>query len=138
MVRGRHIFAALILALAGGGVAHAEDLPPLRENRHINGSLLSAAIGDEIRKHCPTISPRLFLAMKKAWELEQYARKLGYSDAQIEAFLESERERDRMRALRDKYLRANGVIKGDAESYCRLGRAEIAKGTLTGILLREN
>ena len=44
----------------------------------------------------------------------------------------------RLKAMRDAYLTNNGVTKGDADSYCRLGLAEIEKNSLTGWLLRAN
>ncbi|MEX5729484.1 hypothetical protein Ga0609869_002837 [Rhodovulum iodosum] len=136
-----HISAAAALAgaltLGTGPAAAAEGLPPLRENAHVWNSLFAAAVGDEIRKNCPTMSARIFRALRGAHELEEHALSLGYTEEQIEAFLDSDDEQDRMRAQRDAYLARHGVKEGDAESYCRLGREEIARGSLTGWLLRE-
>lgn len=141
MRRWGHISAAAALAgaltLGTGPAAVAEGLPPLRDNAHIWNSLFAAAVGDEIRKNCPTISARIFRALKGAKDLEDHALSLGYSEEQIEAFLGSKAEQNRMKAQRDAYLAEHGVKEGDAESYCRLGREEIARGTLTGWLLRD-
>jgi len=127
--------AALVFAAS---TASAAALPPLSENAFINNSLLAAAIGDEIRKNCPTISARIFRALIKAKELESHALKLGYSAGEIEAFIDSDAEQQRMKGLRDAYLAEQGVTKGDSDSYCRLGYEEIEKNSLTGWLLRAN
>jgi len=126
------IIGALLLAMP----VAAADLPPLSQDAHVTRSLLAAAVGDEIRKNCPTISARLFRALTKAKALERYALNKGYTEDQIEAFLDSKDERARMTALRDAYLAQNGVVPADADSYCRLGLAEIERGSLTGSLLR--
>lgn len=118
--------------------AMAASLPPLDENAYINDSLLSAAIGDEIRKNCPTIGARIFRALAKAKDLERHALKLGYTEKEIEAFIDSKAEQTRMKALRDAYLAKHGVTKGDADSYCKLGYEEIEKDNLTGYILYKN
>ncbi|MBK1635728.1 DUF5333 domain-containing protein [Rhodovulum adriaticum] len=136
----RHIAGAVLATLLGAGAgpaAASQDLPPLTENDHVWNSLLSASVGDAIQRKCPTISPRLFRAFRAAKDLERHALSLGYNPAQIEAFLDSSANKARMKAERDAYLAANGVSKDDPESYCRLGREEIARNTLTGSLLRE-
>jgi len=128
--------AAAFVTLTGAGQAAQADLPPINQNDHIVTSLLAAAIGDEIRKNCPDIGARLLRAFREARKLERYALDKGYSEDEIEAFLDSPDEKDAMRARRDAYLAANGVKAGDADSYCALGRKEIAEGSLTGTLLR--
>jgi hypothetical protein len=50
--------------------------------------------------------------------------------------VKSKKERARMKALRDAYLKKGGVKKGDSASYCKLGQKEIADDSLTGQLLR--
>lgn len=130
------VLAIVFGALAGVSSAAQADLPPINTNDHIIQSLLSAAIGDEIRKNCPTIDARMLRAFNEAKKLERYAQKLGYSDDEIETFLESKVERKAMRARRDAYLAQHGVKEGDAGSYCALGMEEIAKGSLTGWLLK--
>ena len=130
----RIVLGSVVLAMALSSASLGKV--PLREEAYINGALLSAAVGDEIRKNCPTISARYFTFFSERNKLKRYALDRGYSEAEIEAFIDSKVERERMERLRDAYLQANGVVKGDADSYCRLGRQEIAKGSLTGRLLR--
>ena len=130
------ILKTLALAAILPAGAAAADLPPLTQNERVVGEFLAAAVGDEIRKNCPTISARLFYVLRKANELERYARSLGYSDEDIRAFRKAPENKALLRQMRDDYLAQNGVSAGDAESYCRLGRQEMQNGTLIGSLLR--
>ncbi len=128
--------ATLALLLAAGAAGAARSLPPLEENRRVQSEFLAAAVGDEIRKNCPDISARMFRVIGRAKKLEDYALSLGYTDAEITAMRKDPVNKARLKALRDAYLAQNGVAPGDTASYCRLGRAEIEKNTLTGWLLR--
>jgi len=123
---------ALALTVSG---AFAADLPPLSENKFINDWLLAASVGDEIRKNCPTISPRLLRVYYKAKELEDHATKLGYSDEQTDTYINSPADRDKIKAKRDAYLKAKDAVVGNADGYCRLGMQEIEKNTQVGWLL---
>lgn len=110
-------------------------LQPLSQDRHVTGTLMSAVIGEEIRNKCPSISARLFRVMSKARELERYARDMGYTDDEVTRFLKSKSQRERIISLARAYMLKNGVVEGQEATYCSLGRAEIAEGTLTGFLL---
>lgn len=116
--------------------AHA--LVPINEDPRIKETLIVGRVGDIIRNTCPTISARLVTAYTKLRELEGYARKQGYSDADFDAFLDDDAEKNRMKALAAEYLRKAGAVEGDAESYCKVGRDEIAKGSLIGAILRSS
>jgi|GEM_PF-630857 len=118
-------------ALAGPAAA----LEPLSQERYINDRLIAARIADRVRRECPTIGARLIYAYNQARALERYALDKGYSRQQVNEFLDSKTERKRIYAVAEDYMARNGVRKGDAESYCRLGRQEIANRTVTGSLL---
>ena len=126
--------SALTLAFSIGAAALA--MKPLNQEKHINDSLISAGIGELIRRNCSSISPRYFVFYRKSKELERYALNLGYSKTEIRAFLDNKAEQDRVRKAAKDYLAANGVVKGDEATYCALGLAEIENGSLTGQLLR--
>ncbi len=132
------LLVPLIFALSVAAPSAAAVLQPLEDNPRVQGEFLAAAVGDEIRKNCPTISARLFRVFKKANELESYALSLGYTKADIKTMRESPAAKARLKSMRDAYLAEHGVTKGDPESYCRLGREEIEKNSLTGWLLRAN
>ncbi|MCU0912045.1 MAG: DUF5333 domain-containing protein [Rhodobacteraceae bacterium] len=117
--------------------AAAADLPPLAENERVRTEFLAGAVGDEIVDNCPDMAARMMVVIGKLNDLNNYARSLGYTSAQIRDFRKSDENKARLNAMRDDYLAANGVVPGDAESYCRLGRQEIEQGTLIGSLLRE-
>ena len=128
----------MIAVLLGCVATAATALTPLPEEEHINGQLLAASVGDEIRKNCSSISARMFVVWQKAIALENYAVKKGYSEDEVKAFLKDKGERKRMKALRNAYLKSNGVTKGNPDSYCALGQKEIDEKSPIGELLRGN
>lgn len=133
----RHLSLALGLALAWTASA-AQGLPPLKDNKRVRSEFLSAAIGDEIRKNCPSISARDSRVRSQTLKLINYALGLGYTWTDINRMRRDPAAIAELEALRDRYLAQNGVRRGDTASYCRLGMAEIAKNSLTGWLLRAN
>ncbi|WP_425039557.1 DUF5333 domain-containing protein [Primorskyibacter sp. S187A] len=112
-------------------------LPPLSDVAEINDGLRSVKIADEIRSHCGSISARMLVAWSTLDGLKRRARNLGYSAEQIEDFVKSKADRKRLEGEADAYMAARGVTRGDDQSYCALGRAEIQSGTPIGALLRE-
>ena len=127
-----------ILAFSiAAGASGATELPPLEDNQRVRYEFLSAAVGDEIRKNCPTISHRMMRVLYRFGELKNYALSLGYTRDDFSRIRKSQEAKAQLTALRDRYLEKHGVKQGDVESYCRLGREEIEKNTLTGWLLRE-
>ncbi len=123
-----------LLALMAATPAAAQV--PLNQETHINDSLVAGQVGDTIRKTCPSISARMFVVLGKLNALEDYARGQGYSEAEVKAYLKDPTEKARIKGLAKDYLKAAGAVEGDPESYCKVGRDEIAKGSLAGSLLR--
>ena len=115
--------------------APAFALEPLSSERYINDRLIAARIADQIRRNCPNIEGRIIFAFQQARALERYALDKGYSKQQIDSFLDSKPDRQRIYAVAEDYMASKGVQKGDAGSYCTLGRAEIAANSVTGSLL---
>ena len=126
--------ALLILALVLAAPAAAR--PPLGENMPIVRQLFAAAVGDRIRKTCPTISAKWVLVMQRAVALERHALRQGYTPDEIDAFLDDEAERAKIDARAAAYLAERGARRGEAEAHCRIGRAEIAAKSPIGELLR--
>jgi hypothetical protein len=127
------ITAALCAVALAATTALAQ--PPLSENKYVNDRLIAAQIGDIIRKTCPSIGARMIYAVRQAQKLESYALDAGYSKDQINDFVRSPVEKARVRAAAEAYMAANGVVQGDTESYCVLGRSEIDRKTIAGSLL---
>jgi len=130
--------ATLVLGLSVIGLAaRAESRPDLVTEEHINRSLLSAAISVGIARACPTMEVRQIYGLFKALELRNYARRLGYSDEEIEAFVESSEQQDRMKDWAIRYMTQQGVELDNNDTYCALGKYEIERKSLTGRLLRD-
>lgn len=134
-MKTRHLMATGLGAILTLTSVPAMALEPLAQEKYINDRLIAARIADRIRRECPNIDARMVYAWSQARALKKYARDKGYSESEIEAFLDSRPDKDRIYAVAEDYMARNGVTKGDAESFCRLGRDEIAKKTVTGSLL---
>ncbi|WP_237212408.1 DUF5333 domain-containing protein [Ruegeria lacuscaerulensis] len=118
--------------------AMADAKPPLREVKEIDNELYYIAIANEISDYCPSISGRRMKAIGVMWGLRSKANKLGYSDKEIRAYVESYTEKDRMRAKGEAYLAQHGVTYDNPNSFCTLGRAEIERNSAIGVYLRAN
>lgn len=126
---------AAALAAVTIGTAPAFALEPLSQEKYINDRLIGARIADRIRRECPSLNARVFYAYSQARALKRYARDKGYSEAQIEAFLDNRQEKTRIYAVAEDYLTRKGATKGNAESFCAVGRQEIQNRTVIGSLL---
>lgn len=113
-------------------------LEPLAEEQFINDSLRAGRIGDVIRKTCPTISARMFVVLNKIEDLKRYALEKGYARDDVEAFIKDGAQKDRLKAEAAAYLTAAGAVDGQPETYCAVGEAEIANGSMIGELLRSS
>lgn len=128
--------AALTLAATLIALPAMAQKVPLNQNQHITDSLVAGRVADVIRNTCSSISGRLVTAYSKLEDLKQYAIAQGYTEAEVKAFLKDGNEKARLKGIAADYLAQAGAVEGDEESYCTVGRAEIAKGTLAGSLLR--
>ena len=122
--------AALMLPAAAGAK------PSLRDVQEIEDPLFAVALAKEVADNCGNIAPRYFRGLGQLRRLKARANELGYSDAEIRAYIESDAEKDRMRAKGEQLLAQNGVSYGDEQSFCAYGRAEIEKNSAIGVLLR--
>lgn len=108
----------------------------LSQEADINQGLVIMAAADKIRRSCKTIGGQLFRAQRYASSLKQIARSRGYSDQEIDAYLDSKAERAKVRAQRNVYFQNQGASNLDHASLCVLGHAEIARKSQIGYLLR--
>ncbi|AVO39665.1 DUF5333 domain-containing protein [Pukyongiella litopenaei] len=127
---------ALWLVLVASSPAIAQGKPSLNDVPEIENPLFAIAVADEIRDHCDRIGGRVFKAIGILHRLRRRANDLGYSDDEIRAFVDSDAEKARMRAKGERLLKQNGVSYDDPESFCAYGRAEIAKNSAIGVLLK--
>ena len=121
---------ALALCLALPAQAELRDEPRVTEG------LIAVGIAYEISEVCPQIGPRRLRGLNYLFSLKGIARDLGYSEAQIDAFVDSKSEQDRLEAIARTRLQQLGAQPGDAASHCAVGRAEMARDSAIGRLLR--
>lgn len=108
---------------------------PLSSEKYINDRLIAARAADRIRRECDSINARMIFAFQEARALKRYASDQGYSDAEIDAFLDDRAEKDRIYTIAETYLGQKGATAGNGESFCRIGRDEIAANSVIGTLL---
>ncbi|MEZ5798464.1 MAG: DUF5333 domain-containing protein [Paracoccaceae bacterium] len=131
------LLKTLAVTLAALSTTPALALEPINTEPHINGTLLQGFIADKIADTCPTLAPRKLRALNELEKLKNYALKRGYTAEEIRAFVTSKTEKKRGKAEAADWLAKAGAVEGDSDSYCRIGRDEIAKGSLIGALLRD-
>lgn len=130
-----HIKALLAsgLMIAAASSAHAAEL---RDNAEVNNGLILAGITEKIYETCPTISVRKLRGILYLRSLYTMAKNAGFSEEEIEAYVDNEEEEARLRARADAWLADKGAVEGDPETYCAVGRAQIEAGNQIGVLLR--
>lgn len=130
---------SLVLGLmmaATAATAQASAQSGLSEEKGINDGLLVIAVADKIRRDCSDISARFLAARSYLGALKDAATGKGYSEAEIDAYINNDAEKARMRERRNAYFEARGASNLDPASLCALGRAEIQKQSQIGLLLR--
>jgi hypothetical protein len=131
------LVAVLVLGMTlVAGMAGAKAGSGLRNEADINDGLFVVAVADKIRRDCDAISPRIFRAYTFMNKLKDAALARGYSEDEIDAYINDDAEKAKMRERRNAYFRSKGASNLDPESLCALGRAEIAKDSRVGRLLR--
>jgi hypothetical protein len=133
---GRLSLMAILCLLAAPTTA--ADARNLRDVKTVDDGLKIVAIGNAIRKTCPTIEARKFRAIGYLQGLAGTARKAGFSDDEIKAHVDNPAEKARVKAAAAAYLAARGAKPGDAEGHCAAGRAEIERNSQVGRLLKVN
>lgn len=118
------------------GAAQATALTPLHQNQFVMDGFYAIGLADEVRKNCESIEPRMITAYNYLKSLERYARDAGYSESQIDQFVDNKAEKEKLRSKIRSDLEARGASSKTPEGYCTVGLEEIAKGSAAGKLLR--
>ncbi|MEP4197360.1 MAG: DUF5333 domain-containing protein [Aliishimia sp.] len=133
----KFLIMTLVTTLGTGfGVSPATAKQSLQAVDVVENGLFAVAVADKIRRECGDISGRLLRARSFLNKLYDTARAEGYSDAEIDSYINSDEQKNRMRAKRDAFLSKQGVVKASSETYCAAGRAEIQKTSQIGTLLK--
>lgn len=133
---GKNTVMACAVALVMTLPAMAAGKPNLRDLPEIDDRMLWVAMAIEISDRCPTIEPRTLRGLNYLWSIRNQAQALGYSTSEIKAYVDSDAEKARMRARGEAYVRAQGLNPDNNADLCKLGQAEIAKGSQIGAFLR--
>lgn len=111
-------------------------LVPLHQNPTVVAGFYNVGLADEVRKNCDEIDARLFRAFSYIKSIERFARNEGYSNDQIDQFVDNKAEKEKLRTRIRADLAKRGASPKTPEGYCTVGREEIAKGSAAGRLLR--
>ncbi len=119
-----------------GMAVPAAALQPIHENPTVINGFYTIGLADELRRNCATIEPRMFRAYRYLKSLESYAKRAGYTEAQIEELADNREEKQKLRTRIRAELARRGAAPKTPEGYCTVGLEEIAKGSAAGRLLR--
>jgi hypothetical protein len=125
-----------ILALTLTAFAAQDARAGLRDEGDITAGLLAIAAADKIRRACGDVSGRLWVARDYLNGLKDIAAARGYSEAEIDAYVNDSANKAEMRKMRNAYFKSKGASNLDDASLCRLGREEIAGKTQIGAFLK--
>lgn len=125
-------FGFLALAIAGG--AQAKSL--LKDVVEIQERLIVIGIAHRIDERCDSLSIRDFRKNTALLGVANRAMQLGYSRAEITAYIDDKVEKDRLVTVAEGRLAEMGAVEGQPETFCRVGQEQITAGTDIGRLLR--
>jgi len=128
----------LAVVVAVTTTTSASALTPLHENPRVINGFYALGMADILRRGCDDIKPRWIRAYNYLKALESFAKKEGYSQAQIDELTDNDAEKDKLEARIRADLAKRGASPKTPEGYCTVGREEIAKGSAAGRLLRAN
>jgi len=114
----------------------AEARVQLKDDATIEDGLKTVAIGKMLYKGCDRITPRRIKAFSFARSLQSRARALGYSDTEIDAYLDSDTDKTRVKSKARAYLASKGVDFAKPSTLCSVGAVEIQTETAVGQFLR--
>lgn len=109
---------------------------PLRDVPEIDDALLWVALAIDISDKCDEILPRKLKGLTVLYGLKRRALALGYTDAEIDAYVGNPDEKARMRKRGERYVRSRGLDPSNPAALCKIGHVEIDRSSAIGILLR--
>jgi hypothetical protein len=108
----------------------------IKDDAEVFARLLTTAVANEIRDNCDTIEARKIKATLYVLGIVSYAKKQGFSMAEIEAYKDNPDEQARLRREGYAYLDGHGVDREAGTGYCELGVAEMAAKSPIGKILK--
>ena len=102
----------------------------------VTEGLIAAGMAIELGDNCTGVSVRLLRGLNFLQGLKSHMQSLGYSNAEIDAYIDNRSEKARLETIARQRLNALGVRTDDASSYCTVARGQIELGTQVGQFLR--
>lgn len=125
-------FAAAALSLSFGGASAANPA----EVERVTEGLIAAGMAIELGDLCDDVSVRMIRGLNFLQGLKSHLQDLGYSNAEIDAYIDNRAEKQRLEGIARDRLAALGVRTDDRSSYCTVAQGQIAANTQVGRLLR--
>ena len=122
-------------ALLGGMLSSAAVANPANVERVTEG-LIAAGMAIELDDNCGDVRVRMLRGLNFLQGLKNHLQDLGYSNAEIDAYIDNRTEKQRLETLARQRLNALGVRSDDPSSYCTVAQAQIVADTQVGQLLR--
>lgn len=130
------ILAFAVIAGAIGLAGNLSAQTALKDVSHVREGIIAVGMAVEISDKCSSIKPRTLRGINYLQSLQNHARSLGFSQAQIDAYVDDRDEKRRLEGIARARLADMGVVNGQETTYCAVGRAQIAEGSAVGRLLR--
>ncbi len=131
----KHILI-LTLGLTIGALPARANEVPLKEVEYVSEGIIATGIAYEIGRVCPSLTARVLAGIFFLYELQSHAYDLGYSKAEVDGYINDKDEKLRLEAIARERLVVMGAVVDQPETYCRVGRQEIALESQIGKLLR--
>lgn len=135
-MRKMTLIAATVAFGLTGAMTAAAAADGLKDEVEIRDGLLVVGMAYEISEKCGDIDARTFRGIQTLLNLKSRARELGYSSDEIDTYVDDKVEKKRLEEIARGMLVQLGVTPGVEETYCAVGREQIAKNTGVGRLLR--
>lgn len=135
MTKSRAKIAVLCMGLAGIA-APLSAQTALKDQPSVRNGIIYVGMAYELSQKCGSLQARTFRGIGYLQSLKNTASELGYSDAEIDAYVNDRAEKRRLESIARAQLASLGVVEGQEATYCEVGRAQIAAGTRVGWLLR--
>lgn len=102
----------------------------------VTEGLIAAGMAIELGDKCDGVNVRMIRGLNFLQGLKSHLQDLGYSNAEIDAYIDNRTEKQRLETIARQRLNALGVRTDDGATYCTVARGQIAEGTQVGRLLR--
>jgi len=106
------------------------DVTPVTEG------LIAAGMAIELGDQCDDVRVRYLRGLNFLQGLKNTLQEEGFTSAQIDDFIDSDVEKDRLEAIARSRLADLGVVTTQPATYCTVARGQIAQDTQVGRLLR--